>query len=381
MAMFSLDKVRDMLPSMPSLTSPSLEKTFNATPIQPTETESKPHAELDSNEPISSLDPQPIDESKPKSNLDLVNECDSFPYFQSTPQLYLNHVSTYYHLRVAAYPDTTLGYVLPSVAEVLRGLAEWELDDDERTLILKAGEDEPTRSAILARTTAAMREIGHFNILKGWRNELYPVYGPAPSRELLFSVERAASALFGIVTYGIHMTAYTKSASGELKIWTPRRSKTKSTYPGMLDNTVAGGMATGENPQICCVREASEEASLPEDLVREKAHSAGTVTYFHIRDSRAGGETRLLQPECQYIFDLELPDDVQPKPSDDEVEEFYLMGVDELKAKLKTGEFKPNCAVVLLDFFIRHGVLNAQNEPDFIEIVSRLHRKLDFPTA
>ncbi|KAG9725397.1 hypothetical protein KCU73_g13171, partial [Aureobasidium melanogenum] len=207
------------------------------------------------------------------------------------------------------------------------------------------------------------------------------VYGPAPARELLFSIERAASALFGIVTYGIHMTAYTKSASDELKIWTPRRSKTKSTYPGMLDNTVAGGMATGENPQICCVREASEEASLPEDLVREKAHSAGTVTYFHIRDSRAGGETRLLQPECQYIFDLELPDDVKPKPSDDEVEEFYLMGVDELKEKLKAGEFKPNCAVVLLDFFIRHGVVNAQNEPDFIEIVSRLHRKLDFPTA
>jgi 8-oxo-dGTP pyrophosphatase MutT (NUDIX family) len=376
MSFFSLDKVRDMLPSMPLLSPTENDVTTTTTPTHP-DTNVQPL----SDEPISSLDPKPIDESRPKSNLDLINECDSFPYFQSTPNLYLNHIATYYHLHVAAYPEVTLGYVLPSVAEVLRGLDEWDLDDDERTLTLNAGHDEPSRTAIVARTTTAMREIGHFTILKGWRNELYPVYGPAPARELLFSIERAASALFGIVSYGIHMTAYTKSESGELNIWTPRRSKTKSTYPGMLDNTVAGGMATGENPQICCVREASEEASLPEDLVREKAHAAGTVTYFHIRDSRAGGETRLLQPECQYVFDLELPHHVEPKPSDDEVEQFYLMGVDELREKLKAGEFKPNCAVVLLDFFIRHGVLTAENEPDYIEIVSRLHRKLEFPTA
>ncbi|KAG9736957.1 hypothetical protein KCU73_g10121, partial [Aureobasidium melanogenum] len=213
MDMFTLEKMRDMLPSMPSLLSPTIEKSIDATATENAEAETSDHAQLDSSEHINSLDPQPIDESKPKSNLDLINECDSFPYFQSTPQLYLNHISTYYHLRVAAYPETTLGYILPSVAEVLRGLEEWELDDDERTLTLKAGEDEPTRSAILARTTAAMRAIGHFSILKGWRNELYPVYGPAPARELLFSIERAASALFGIVTYGIHMTAYTKSAS------------------------------------------------------------------------------------------------------------------------------------------------------------------------
>ncbi len=45
------------------------------------------------------------------------------------------------------------------------------------------------------------------------------------------------------------------------------------------------------------------------------------------------------------------------------------------------GEFKPNCALVLLDFFVRHGIVTAENEPDYIDIVSRLHRRVEFPTA
>lgn len=342
------------------------------------------------------LDPRPLtpEHQKPKSNLDLVNECDSFPYYQSNPQLYFQHVSTYYHFRISAYPDTTLGYVLPSVAEVLRGLPDWTLDNDDRLLTLTGGTNEEERSKIVAATTAAMRATGHFVILKGWRNELYPVYGP--KRELLFSIERAASALFGVVTYGCHMTAYTLSPAAsldenssqanteqerELKIWVPRRSRTKQTYGGMLDNTVAGGLATHESPFEGLVREASEEASLPSSLVRSRTKAVGSVTYFHIRDERAGGETKLLQPEVQYVYDLELPTDVVPKPSDDEVEEFYLMGVDEVREALKKGEFKPNCAIVLVDFFVRHGILSQDNEPDFLEIVARLHRRMDFPTG
>ena len=104
------------------------------------------------------------------------------------------------------------------------------------------------------------------------------------------------------------------------------------------------------------------------------------MTYFYIRDEKAGGETRLLQPECQYVYDLELPEDVVPTPGDNEVEEFYLWTVDEVKAAMAREVFKPNCAVVMLDFFVRHGMLTAENEKDYIEIVARMHRRLEFPT-
>jgi len=165
-----------------------------------------------------------------------------------------------------------------------------------------------------------------------------------------------------------------------MRIWVPRRSASKSTYASMLDNTVAGGIGTGETAFESLIRESQEEASLPEDVVRNGVKSTGTVTYFHIRDSRAGGETRLLQPECQYVYDLELDEDVVPKPSDDEVEGFELQTVEEVEQALRNGEFKPNCALVLLDFFVRHGVLTAE-DPGYIEIVARLHRRLEFPTA
>ena len=134
----------------------------------------------------------------------------------------------------------------------------------------------------------------------------------------------------------------------------------------------------------CLVRESAEEASLPSKLVEERAVAVGTVTYFHIRDERAGGETRLLQPECQYAYDMELREDdsefgkVEFEPNDDEVEAFELLSVEQVRDSMWRGEFKPNCAAVLLDFLIRHGVLHPGNETDYIEIAARLRRSLNF---
>jgi 8-oxo-dGTP pyrophosphatase MutT (NUDIX family) len=253
----------------------------------------------------------------------------------------------------------------------------WAVDAHARTVTICTVHDFSKRSILVAQTMAKAEDEGTFRVLKGWRNELYPVYGP--DGELLLNIERAASPLFGVVTYGVHMTAYVRAQEG-IKLWVPRRAKNKQTYGGMLDNTVAGGLSTGEVPFECLVREASEEASLPEDLVRKGARAAGTVSYFYVRDERAGGEIGLLQPECQYVYDLEVGEDVLPKPCDDEVEDFYLWTVEEVQRALARGEFKPNCALVLLDFLIRHGILTPENEEDYIEIVSRLHRRLEFPT-
>ena len=146
----------------------------------------------------------------------------------------------------------------------------------------------------------------------------------------------------------------------------------------MLDNSVAGGLAAGEDPLDCIVREAGEEASLPADLVRQRIRPIGTVSYIHVRDERAGGETGLLQPETQYGFDLELPADVVPRPSDDEVQEFYLWGVEEVRKALAEGQFKPNCALYLVDFLVRHGLVTAREEPDYLEIMTRMHRRIVF---
>ena len=147
----------------------------------------------------------------------------------------------------------------------------------------------------------------------------------------------------------------------------------------MLDNTVAGGIATGEEPFESLVREAEEEASLPGEFVRQQATYHGAVTYTYIREGRAGGESGMIQPECQHVYDLELPTDVVPKPNDSEVEEFYLWTVEEVREHMAKGEFKPNCALVVIDFLVRRGILTEENEGDYEEIKRRLHRELEFP--
>jgi 8-oxo-dGTP pyrophosphatase MutT (NUDIX family) len=148
---------------------------------------------------------------------------------------------------------------------------------------------------------------------------------------------------------------------------------------GMLDNTVGGGIATGEEPFESLVREAEEEASLPETVVRQRTSYHGTVTYTYIRESRAGGESGMVQPECEHVYDLELPADVVPKPNDSEVEDFYLWTVEEVQEHMAKGEFKPNCALIVMDFFMRHGILTKENEANYDEIKRRLYRDLEFP--
>ena len=88
------------------------------------------------------------------------------------------------------------------------------------------------------------------------------------------------------------------------------------------------------------MKEAEEEASLPADLVRHQAVATGAVSYFYVREESAGGEVGLLQPEVQYVYDLAVPEEVVPKPNDDEVDSFSLMPLHEvypMKYELRVG--------------------------------------------
>ena len=211
---------------------------------------------------------------------------------------------------------------------------------------------------------------------KAWRNELFQIPGLEDPQ---VGLERSGSFLFGVVTFGVHCTGYVEGKEG-LKIWAPRRARTKPTYGGMLDNTVAGGMAMGDDAFTALVKEASEEASLPAKMVRDRVKACATVSYFHIQAKKEGEESGLLQPTCKYVYDLELPASAVPHAGDDEVEGFKLLTIDQVKQELEQGKFRPSSTLVLLDFLIRHGVITADNEKDYADIIPRLHRRLPFPT-
>lgn len=256
---------------------------------------------------------------------------------------------------------------------------EMDYNDKERTVTLFQQPTEEERSSKVAALADYWRQKKTFPLLRGWRNELWPVYGR--NGELLFSMERAAMGLLGTMRYGVHMVAYVKdeSAPHGVKLWIPTRAANKSTYPSMLDNTVAGGLMTGEDPFECVIREADEEASLPDEVVRQRAEFVGNVMYIYITNKDQVGEGGFIYPECQWVYDLELPFDVTPQPKDGEVEKFELCDVEQIKKDLADGKFKPNCALVTIDFFIRHGILTEENEPEIELIKKRVRRDMPFP--
>ena len=278
-------------------------------------------------------------------------------------------------------PQQVLDALLETPASI-RG--ELDLDPATRTVTLfHQPQTEPERTKLVARLTDYWRKNGTFRILQGWRDEMWPVYDNKGN--VLFSMERAAMGLFGTMRYGVHLSAFvrekTEGSEYDVRIWVPKRSTNKSTYPGMLDNTVAGGLMTDEDPFECIIREADEEASLPEDVVRNTAKFVGLITYIYITDERSGGEEGLIYPECQWVYDLELPADqsIVPEPKDGEVESFSLCTVEEIKEQLAQGRWKPNCALVMLDFLVRHGIITPANDPYYSEILHRVRRQMPFP--
>ncbi|KAI9771569.1 MAG: hypothetical protein M1839_002762 [Geoglossum umbratile] len=303
-----------------------------------------------------------------KSHLDIVRECDQFQTGRNSSHLYRFLVSRY---------DRPFGYLLENTVRTFTWPEFWEINDEEKTVKL-LGRSLEERNVRMRITLTSEREKGSFRLLRGWTGEEFAVYGP--NKELVVSIEKTAAPLFGITTYGVQLLAYREDADG-MRIWIARRAKTKRTFPGMLDSTVGGSMPTGETPFQCLIRESAEEALLPEDLVRANAKACGTVNYVCVTDERGGGELGLICPEVQFTYEMVLPKDVIPTPGDGEAETIELFSIEEVQAALRGGEFTPANGCIIIDFFIRHGIITFENERDYIEIASRIHRCLEFPTA
>ncbi|XP_075439329.1 uncharacterized protein LOC142483148, partial [Ascaphus truei] len=111
----------------------------------------------------------------------------------------------------------------------------------------------------------------------------------------------------------------------------------------------AGGISAGAGVWETLIKECAEEACIPESLA-SKAKPAGTVSYAYQK-----GEAVFL--ECQFVFDLEVPESFQPRVGDGEVHEFYLWPLDNVREAIAEEQFKPNCALVVLDFLLRHGYI------------------------
>lgn len=253
------------------------------------------------------------------------------------------------------------GYVRNDMAEAIRSASEvFRVSATEVALAAHLRTFEQRTAAI----ESVLRDLKTSGIMTPWRNEPYAVT-IAPGGTALFAIERAAVALFGIRAYGVHLNGYVRK-NGRLFSWIGRRSRTKQTYPGMLDNAVAGGLPHGLSARDCLVKECEEEAGIPKAWA-EQAPAVGAITY-------TGTMPEGLRRDVLYCYDLELPDDFQPECRDGELEAFMLMPVEEVAAIVRdTARFKFNCNLVIIDFLVRHGLIGP-DEPDYLAIVKGLHQ-------
>ncbi|KAI3403713.2 hypothetical protein KGF56_003531 [Candida oxycetoniae] len=251
---------------------------------------------------------------------------------------------------------TELGYISPRIAQFFQlEVASFEIDVEKKTIRIRNHFDTlEKRNKLFEEVSSRWRTIAELDELlnKGWRNEAYTIYNPTSVP--YFYVERAFSVLIGVVTYGVHINGYIpleQSSNGELKLWIPRRSLSKPTYPGMLDNTVAGGLETGRTLMETAVKECFEEAGLSEAFVKQNLRNAGVVSYIYLT------EDGRVQPEVEFIYDLKFKEEDASiiQPQDGEAEDFQLMSYKEVITAVKGQRFKPNCALVIVDFLIRHG--------------------------
>ncbi|KAI5610411.1 hypothetical protein C0J50_5234 [Silurus asotus] len=260
-----------------------------------------------------------------------------------------------------------VGWIRPNVASVLRRYPEVFCTVGGAVKLCPTLDTYEQRTQAVEVVLQVLREEAEFMCLKGWRNEKYavmPKFCDAP----LMHMERAATSLFGVKRYGVHVNGFSRDGDGKLSMWLGRRSNTKQTYPGKLDNLSAGGLAAGCSVKYTLVKECEEEACIPPTLA-EKARPVGTISYTYEDDEG-------VFPECQFVFDLELPIDFKPQIGDGEVQEFYFYPIDKVKELVISEEFKPNCAMVVLDFLIRHSVIEPDSEPFYQEFVAGLHRSL-----
>jgi hypothetical protein len=118
-------------------------------------------------------------------------------------------------------------------------------------------------------------------------------------------------------------------------------------------------------------KEAYEEAGIPEHIAKQ-AICAGAVSHtasFSYKSGTAG-----LKRDVLFVFDLELPEDFVPSAVDGEVDKFELVEIgDVMEIVCNTDSYKDNCNLVLIDFFLRHGLLDP-GAPGYLELLDGVRR-------
>lgn len=262
-------------------------------------------------------------------------------------------------LEVAGAP---VGWVRHDVAKLLGEHADVFVVAEDKVTLHGRLDTAAKRTEAVEQACQSLAQSHGTPRLRGERYAVARRWGAAPVME----VDRGVVSLLGVRAYGVHVNGIIRDGGTE-RLWIAKRAVDKAVAPGKLDNMIAGGQPACLSLRDNLLKEAAEEADIPETMART-ARPVGAISYCH---EDAWG----MKPDSMFVYDLEVPADFVPRNTDGEIECFRRMELDEVAARVRdSDDFKFNVNLVLMDFLVRHGILCPDSEPDYLEIVRGLRR-------
>jgi len=241
--------------------------------------------------------------------------------------------------------DAQVGWVTPEFATKLAEFPQVRAGAGAVTL---------TNAEALPTISRSLSDAGCYR----WRREAFDIRAE-PDGPVLAQLDRGALPSFGVLAVGVHMNGLVRGAQG-LHVWIARRAADKLLDPGKLDHIVAGGVPAGLSPGETLVKEAAEEAAIPEPLAA-RAVEVGTIGYAMERPEG-------LRRDLLHCYDLDLPEDFCPHAADGEVEAFELWPIARVVRTVRnTDDFKFNVNLVLIDLFLRLGLIEGEEASELRE--------------
>jgi 8-oxo-dGTP pyrophosphatase MutT (NUDIX family) len=188
----------------------------------------------------------------------------------------------------------------------------------------------------LNQIAVALHEAG---LAGAWRDEQLAVPDQFGHRK--GTVERAAVRPLGITTLAVHLVG--QSPDG--RFWVQQRAFNKSNDPGLWDTLMGGMVSAADTVETALARETWEEAGLHVAELHGMRYGGRLTTRRPATDGKGAGY--VVEDIDWYV--CTVPEGLVPDNQDGEVEQFRLMGAEELLAALQRGEFTTEAALILSD--------------------------------
>jgi 8-oxo-dGTP pyrophosphatase MutT (NUDIX family) len=245
------------------------------------------------------------------------------------------------HFAGGLNPGSVIGHLnpefIPFLQDSLRKQPIAHIQMNHDSLVIQSAI--PTvLSGSLAQIADRMQQGG---FIPGWRHEEFAWIDQ--NGHEYFRMERSAFRTFGFRSMASHVNGYTKAGN----LWFGRRSQSKATDPGRLDNLAAGGIKADETPWVNVRRELWEEAGVPPQI----SDFIEPVGRIHLRRPI---QNRGFHDELLYIYDLALAEHFVPTNHDGEVSGFIEITLSEAAARILADEFTSDAAIVTADFILRN---------------------------